>query len=294
MAPTDNSKWAVLRELALAHFPEDAEVADAMRRAEELAVQQFGDPTAFMAATEALVQADEEKRVSEALLVINRRACSVIGSRQADQEVLALEAVVAAYHHKEVVEVAEDAARQAAALLQAQSVDIATVESTAGPFLGPYRAAVYLVASADDVAIAEAYVVGMVVPQEQHVEEVGASDDIEALFGDSDDGEVVAPATTDEQVELMASFETAHHEESTHQFMAAEREALAAMLAVRANTAREVAHVAAEEEEAPSRLALDLDAREEAAAAEEVAREAARAVARAEEQAEEAAAEAAA
>jgi hypothetical protein len=39
MAPTDNSKWAVLRKLTLARFPEDAEVADAMRRAEELAVQ---------------------------------------------------------------------------------------------------------------------------------------------------------------------------------------------------------------------------------------------------------------
>jgi hypothetical protein len=65
MAPTDNSKWAVLRELALSHFPEDAEVADVMRRTEELAVQQPGDPAAFMAATEELVQADEEKRVGE-------------------------------------------------------------------------------------------------------------------------------------------------------------------------------------------------------------------------------------
>jgi hypothetical protein len=55
MAPTDNSKWAVLRELALARFPEDAELADAMHRVEELAVQQPGDPAAFVAATEALV-----------------------------------------------------------------------------------------------------------------------------------------------------------------------------------------------------------------------------------------------
>jgi hypothetical protein len=38
MAPTDNNKWAVLRELALACFPVDAEVVDAMRRAEELAI----------------------------------------------------------------------------------------------------------------------------------------------------------------------------------------------------------------------------------------------------------------
>jgi hypothetical protein len=63
--------------------------------------------------------------------------------------------------------------------------------------------------------MAEAYVVGMVVPQEQHVEEVSANDDIEALFSDSDDGEVVVPAMTDEQVALMASFETVHREEST-------------------------------------------------------------------------------
>jgi hypothetical protein len=124
---------------------------------------------------------------------------------------------------------------------------------------------------------------------------VGASNNIEALFGDSDDSEVVAPTTTDEQVALMASFETAHREESTRQFMAAEREALAAMLAVRANAAREAARVAAEEAAARAAEAtLDLAAREEAAAAEKVAREAARAVARAEEQAEEAAAEAAA
>jgi hypothetical protein len=78
-------------------------------------------------------------------------------------------------------------------------------------------------------------------------------------------------------------------------FLAAEREALAAMLVVRANAAREVARVAAEEEAArAAEAALDLAAREEAAAAKEVSREAARAVARAEEQAEEAAAEAAA
>jgi hypothetical protein len=41
----------VIRELALARFPEDEEVADAMRRAEELAGQQAGDAATFMAAT---------------------------------------------------------------------------------------------------------------------------------------------------------------------------------------------------------------------------------------------------
>jgi hypothetical protein len=43
----------------------------------------------------------------------------------------------------------------------------------------------------------------------------------------------------------MASFERAHHEESTRMFMAAEREALAAMLVVCANAVREAARVAA-------------------------------------------------
>jgi hypothetical protein len=68
----------------------------------------------------------------------------------------------------------------------------------AGPFLGPYHASIDIVASADDAAMAEAYVVGMVVPQDQRDKEASASDDIEALFGDSDDGDVAMPATTDE------------------------------------------------------------------------------------------------
>jgi hypothetical protein len=48
------------------------------------------------------------------------------------------------------MEVAEDAVRQAAALLQAQSIDVAIIESMVEPFLGPYHAAVDLLASADD------------------------------------------------------------------------------------------------------------------------------------------------
>jgi hypothetical protein len=51
----------------------------------------------FVAATEALVQADEEKRVGEVLVVINQRACSIVGSRQAEREVWALAAAVATY-----------------------------------------------------------------------------------------------------------------------------------------------------------------------------------------------------
>jgi hypothetical protein len=73
-----------------------------------------------------------------------------------------------------------------------------------------------------------------------------------------------------EQVVLMASFETAHREESTRQFMAVEREALAAMLVMCANTVREAAHVAAEEEAArmaarAAEATMELAAREEAA-----------------------------
>jgi hypothetical protein len=39
-----------------------------------------------MAAPEALAQADEEKRIDEALLVVNQHAHSIVGSRQAEQE----------------------------------------------------------------------------------------------------------------------------------------------------------------------------------------------------------------
>jgi hypothetical protein len=78
------------------------------------------------------------------------------------------------------------------------------------------------------------------------------------------------PATMDEQVVLMASFETAHREEGTRQFMAAEQDALAAMLVVRANAVREVARVAAQAEAArvTARMAdaaAELAVREEAA-----------------------------
>jgi hypothetical protein len=45
------------------------------------------------------------------------------------------------------------------------------------------------VASADDAAKAEAYVVGLVMPQEQPEEEENVSNNIKALFGDSSDGD---------------------------------------------------------------------------------------------------------
>jgi hypothetical protein len=222
-----------------------------------------------VAATEAIVQAEEEKRVGEVLLVVNQCKHNIVGLRQAEEEAWALAAAMAAHQEKEVMEVVEDAKRQAVALLQSQSIDIATVESTVGSFLGLYHAAIDLVASADDAAMAEAYVVGMVVPQEQPDEEDVTSDDIEALFGDSSDGDVVMPAMTDEQVVLLASFETVHCEESTRQFMAAERKALATMLVMHANAASEAARMA--------------EATVELAARVEAARAVAHAVTRAEE-----------
>jgi hypothetical protein len=65
-------------------------------------------------------------------------------------------------------------------------------------------------ASANEAAIAEAYV----------EEDDDTGDNIQAIFGDSD-GDVVVPATTDEQVALLASFETAHCEWVTRHFMVA-------------------------------------------------------------------------
>jgi hypothetical protein len=61
--------------------------------------------------------------------------------------------------------VAEVAAHQAVAMRQEESIDVATVGSTPDvPFLRPYRASADLIALANDVVMAEAYVVGMVVP----------------------------------------------------------------------------------------------------------------------------------
>jgi hypothetical protein len=83
------------------------------------------------------------------------------------------------------------------------------------------------------------------------------------------------PAITDEQAALFALFEIAHHKEAMRQFVAAEREALAAMLVVQANAAREATRVVFMEvacvtvEEAATVVA------QEAAQAEELAEEAA-------------------
>jgi hypothetical protein len=118
MAPIDKNKWAVLRELALARFAEEVEVADAMRRAQELADQLLGNAVAFVAATEAVVQAEEEKRAGEALWLVNGHARTIVGSSQAREEAWALAVAVAVHQEKEEMEVAEDGVRQEVALLQ--------------------------------------------------------------------------------------------------------------------------------------------------------------------------------
>jgi hypothetical protein len=61
---------------------------------------------------------------------------------------------------------------------------------------------------------------------------------------------------TDEQGALFMLFEITHHKEVACQFMMAEREALVAMLAVRANATRKAAHVAAK----PAAVAMDQEA----------------------------------
>jgi hypothetical protein len=53
---------------------------------EKLAGQQSGDAAAFVATTKAVVQVEEEKRVGEALLVVNQCIRSVVGSRQTEEE----------------------------------------------------------------------------------------------------------------------------------------------------------------------------------------------------------------
>jgi hypothetical protein len=121
MAPTDNSNWAVLTELALARLPKEVEVVDAMHRVEELAGQQPGDAAVFVAVTEAVIKAKEEKRVGEVLRVVNGRACTVIGSRQVKAEAWAQAAAVAAHQEKEVMEVAENATRQEVACSRSPS-----------------------------------------------------------------------------------------------------------------------------------------------------------------------------
>jgi hypothetical protein len=61
--------------------------------------------------------------------------------------------------------------------------------------------------------MAEAYMVGTVVPQEQPEDQDDTSNDIKALFSNSSDGDMIVPATMDEQVALLASFETTQREQ---------------------------------------------------------------------------------
>jgi hypothetical protein len=160
MAP-DLCKWAVLAQLARERFPEDSDVAGALG----------------LAATRVA----EGERAEEAVM-----AAAV----EAEAERMRVHAAVA-----------EAAARGVAALVEAEreaaARDIATVGSTAGPFLRPYIAAADLIAEADDAAMAEVEVVAAAQPQEAE------DDNLDGLFDD----EEVAPATSDEQAVLLASID---------------------------------------------------------------------------------------
>jgi hypothetical protein len=106
MAPTDNSNWAVLRELALDRFPEDAEVADAMRWAEELAVQQ-----------PSVAAEEEAARVAA-------RTAEVALDLAAREEAVA----------------AEEVAREAARALSRLSICYPVCNATTGPWIYIYTA----------------------------------------------------------------------------------------------------------------------------------------------------------
>jgi hypothetical protein len=218
MAP-DLCKSAALAQLARERFSEDPDVAGALA----------------LAATRVA----EGERAEEAVVA------AVVA---AEAERVRVHAAVAEAAPRGVADLVE-AEREAAAR------DIATVGSTAGPFLRPYLAAADLIAEADDAAMAEVEVVAAAQPQEAE------DDELDGLFDD----EKVAPPTTDEQAVLLASFETARREEDTRLFMAAEREALSAMRVVRAAAAKRAASEMAAEETALS-----------AALAEEIARDRAR------------------
>jgi hypothetical protein len=73
----------------------------------------------------------------------------------------------------------EEAACQAVAMLQDESIDVAIVVLMAGTFLSPYRAAANRVVLDDDAAMAKAYLVGMVMPHDVK-EEDSDIEDIEA------------------------------------------------------------------------------------------------------------------
>jgi hypothetical protein len=62
-------------------------------------------------------QAEDEKALDVAHVVINMRPHTVVGSMQAEEEAWALAPSVAANQDKEVLEVAEDVAHQAVAFL---------------------------------------------------------------------------------------------------------------------------------------------------------------------------------
>jgi hypothetical protein len=116
-------------------------------------------------------------------------------------------------------------------MLQSESIDMETVSSTMWSFLDPYCIAADFIASADDAAMVEAYVVNMVVLQDAKKED-NDNNDIDPSLA-------MTMTWTCRQCPtsrvLHASFQTVHHDKETCQFMVAEQEA---MLAAQAAGAR--------------------------------------------------------
>jgi hypothetical protein len=117
MSPTDLSKWALLTGIAWEHFLKDANVLLELVLAAHLADRHWAGVEAFTVAREAVIVAEEARAAAEAAR--------------------ALEATRAAEEATTVADMAEEAMRHAVTMLQAVSIDVATVSSTTdGPFLG--------------------------------------------------------------------------------------------------------------------------------------------------------------
>jgi hypothetical protein len=118
MDPTNNNKWAVLRMLARPRFPEDEKVADAMHRVEELA----GQHPAERRCSWQRQRWTPRLRRRRGSTLRARSSTRIPHSAQVEpgrEEEWELAAAIAAKQEKEVLEVAEDAACQDVALLQA-------------------------------------------------------------------------------------------------------------------------------------------------------------------------------
>jgi hypothetical protein len=148
----------MLTEMAWERFPKDDNMLQALVLVAHLADCQRAGAEASTAVREVVIVAKEaEMRAAEAATVAQHE--EVEAKARVAEATKALEAARASEETTTLANLAEEAARQVIAMLQAKSDDAATVAD--GPFLGPYCATVDLAASADDVAMTKAYVVGI-------------------------------------------------------------------------------------------------------------------------------------